>query len=179
MEYVALLRGINVGGNAIIKMADLKKSVEQTGFNNVRTYIQSGNLVFESGDKNLQELTRKLEETLRKAFNYDSWVYLKTGGEYRKSVAAVPDEWKQTDDLRCYIAFLRDGIPVGDVLGQVELKDDIDFVEGGDGVIYMSTRLSGITKSRLTRLITKKVYKDITLRNYNTARKLLALLDGA
>ncbi len=70
-----MLRGINVGGNNIIKMADLKACFERMGFSNVSTYIQSGNVIFESTKKDAARLEKKIETSLSEAFRYDSRVW--------------------------------------------------------------------------------------------------------
>jgi uncharacterized protein (DUF1697 family) len=78
MKYLLLLRGINVGGNNIIKMADLKSCLESAGYSNVKTYIQSGNVIFESDERNVEKLTNEIEELLSKEFNYESKVVIRT-----------------------------------------------------------------------------------------------------
>ena len=75
-HYLALLRGINVGGSNIIKMAALKTCFEGMGFTNVATYIQSGNVLFASAEKNTGKLTRKIEKALSKQFSYKSLVVM-------------------------------------------------------------------------------------------------------
>jgi uncharacterized protein (DUF1697 family) len=65
-----------------------------------------------------------------------------------------------------------------DVIREVELKEGVDSVKAGDGAVYMSTLLSGLTKSGFTRLIAKKIYKDITMRNFNTCQKILTLMQS-
>jgi uncharacterized protein (DUF1697 family) len=177
MRYVALLRGINVGGNSIIKMVDLKSAVEKSGFKNVKTFIQSGNVIFESDEKNPSDITDRLEDTLLKTFQINSQVILRSHAQLKKVVAEVPSDWGKRNDLRRYIAFIREPTTARDVMGEVELKEGVDFVKPGEGVIYLSTLLSGLTRSRFTKLISKKVYRDITIRNYTTVQKLLALME--
>jgi uncharacterized protein (DUF1697 family) len=179
MKYVALLRGINVGGKGIIKMADLKKAVEKCGFTNVVTYIQSGNITFESGEIDANKIAARLEDSLSKEFKFDSLIILKTRQQFEKIISDSPPDWEKRNDMRKYLAFVREPVTAGDVLREIELKEGVDFVAAGDGVLYLSTLLSGLTKSRFTKLINKKVYKDITIRNYTTAQKLLALMQEA
>ena len=81
------------------------------------------------------------------------------------------------NDLRCYIAFVREPITSNDVLKEIETKESVDFVKAGQAVVYMSTKLAGLTKSRFTKLAGKKISKDITIRNYTTVQKLLALTE--
>ena len=176
MKYIALLRGINVGGNAIIKMTDLKKEVEDSGFTHVSTYIQSGNIVFESDQKEIDKITTRLAEALLKKFQFNSGIVVKTHEQLKKIISEVPADWKKRDDLRCYLAFIREPVSAQDVMREIKLKEGVDFAKAGDGVVYLSTLLSGLTKSGFTKLVGTKIYKDITIRNYNTAQKLFAMM---
>jgi uncharacterized protein (DUF1697 family) len=176
MKYVALLRGINVGGKNIIKMAELKKAVEECGFSDVRTYIQSGNIIYESGENNKEKVSNKLEACLLRHFTYDLHVVIRNEEQMKKIISDIPCDWGKCKDLRCYIAFIREPVSEQDVLCEVELKEGIDSIKTGHGVLYMSTLLTGLTQSRFTRLISKKIYKDITIRNYSTVKNLVSLM---
>jgi uncharacterized protein (DUF1697 family) len=90
-QYAALLRGINVGGNNLIKMADLKACFERLGFQNVRTYIQSGNVLFGAQEADQARLVNWLEEALSERFNYTSRVVLRSAAEMKDIVARAPD----------------------------------------------------------------------------------------
>jgi uncharacterized protein (DUF1697 family) len=177
MKYLALLRGINVGGKNIIKMTDLKKSAEKCIFSSVRTYIQSGNILFESEENNTSKIVEKLEIQLLNDYAYNSRIVVKSFEQLKTVIAGVPSDWDKRKDLRCYIAFIGKTVPITGVLREFELQEGIDFIQAGEGVLYMSTLLSGLTRSRLSKIITKEIYKDITIRNYNTARKLLELME--
>ena len=177
MKYLALLRGVNVGGNSIVKMSDLQKAVTTAGFSNVKTYINSGNVIFESEQTDAEKITRTLENILRKTFNVDSRVVLLTAGQLKKVVDEAPDDWKIPGDLRCYVAFLFRQVTPAAVIREIKLKEGVDFVNAGQGVVYMTTLLSGITKSGFTKIIGKPVYKEITMRNFNTVKKLLELME--
>lgn len=157
-------------------MADLKAAVEKRGFTSVRTYIQSGNVIFESEEKDADKIAAKLEESLSRDFRYNSRIILRTYEQFKRALSEIPAEWKKRDNLRCYLAFVREPVTAQDVLREIELRQGVDFIKAGEGVVYMSTLLSGLTKSGFTKLISKKVYQDITMRNYNTAQKLLALM---
>jgi uncharacterized protein (DUF1697 family) len=175
MKYVALLRGINVGKNISIKMADLKQAVSDAGFSEVKTYIQSGNVVFESADKDVIQIESVLQSALYKAFQFDSGIVVLTYEQLKKVLLEVPPDWKMRHDLRCYIAFIKRPATVKDVMRDIELKEGVDSVNEGEIVIYMSSLLSGLTRSRFTKLISKAVYKNITIRNYATTQKIMAL----
>lgn len=177
MKYVALIRGINVGGKSVVKMADLKKVFEKLGFTNVVTYINSGNVIFETKESDSKNLSKVIEQNLTKYFKFDLRIVLVSEKELNSVIKSVPLEWKKRNDLRCYVAFVRKPITPKEVLEVIEPKEEVDSVKLGEGVIYLTTKLEGITKSGFTKLIKTKIYKDITIRNYNTVQKLQGLIN--
>ena len=178
MKYVALLRGINVGGNNIIKMLDLKQVFEKAGYTKVGTLIQSGNVVFESKNEDKQEITTHLEAVLSKAFHYTAKLVIRSHKEFKKIIAEVPNDWKHDTDLRCYILFVKEPVTEKDVEKEIEIKEGIDFFSTGVGVVYMSTKMEGLTKSKFAKFIGKKVYKDVTIRNFKTSRMILEIMEN-
>lgn len=177
MKYVAFLRGINVGGNNIIKMLALKESFEKNGFDNVKTYIQSGNVLFESKETDHKKLTQKIEAMLSKTFNYKARVIIESHEQLKQVIAHAPKEWNTRTDIRCYIGFLSDLVSVEDALKEVEVKEEVDSLQTTPGVLYMTSLLNQLTKSKFNRLASKPIYKEMTIRNYTTTRKLLALME--
>ncbi len=176
MKCVALLRGINVGGNCIIKMADLKDAFIKSGYLHVATYIQSGNVIFETDENDILKTRDVIEKMLSKQFSYNATVVIRTNNELLRIVREVPSLWNTEHDLRRYVAFVREPITPQDLIRDITLKEGVDTVKGGEGVVYMTTKMSEIAKSGFTKLIGKKIYKDITIRNYNTVKKLHALM---
>ncbi len=177
MKYVALLRAINVGGNNRIKMEQLRACFEVGGFQQVMTYIQSGNVIFESEDENRERLTREIEESLSQTFNYPARIVLRSYAEIQKVVEEAPDDWNIKTDLRCNIAFIKEPVTAHEAWQEIVPKEGIDVVTVGHGVLYLSTRLSGLTTSALGKLVSKKIYQDMTIRNYTTTQKLLTLME--
>jgi uncharacterized protein (DUF1697 family) len=178
MKYLALLRGVNVGGNSLIKMADLKTAVEKSGFSKVKTYINSGNVIFESAEKGSAKIAKILEEILGKTFELDSRVTVLTLAQLKNIVKEAPDKWKTSNDLRCYVAFLLADVTPAEVIKEIKLKEGVDFANAGPGVVYMTTLLSGITKSSFSKLVSKPVYQYLTMRNFNTVQKMLELMEA-
>lgn len=176
MKYVALLRGINVGGNAMIKMVDLASAFEKSGYKNVKTYINSGNVIFESDKTNAQSIRNNLEEVLSVTFKLSLRIFVISHDQLKKVLEDVPSDWKKKNDIRCYIAFVLEPKTEKDVLQEIELHEGLDFASSGPGVVYMTTLLSGLIKSKFSKLAGKKIYKDITIRNYTTCQKLLSLM---
>ncbi len=176
MKYVALLRGINVGGNNSIKMEQLRACFEAGGFQQVMTYIQSGNVIFESEDENRERLTREIEERVSQTFNYTARIVVRSYAEIQKVVEESPDDWNNRTDLRCNVAFIKEPVTANEAWQEITPKEGIDVVTIGHGVLYLSTLLSGLTKSALGKLVSKKIYQDMTIRNYTTTQKLLTLM---
>ena len=92
-RYLALLRGINVGGNNVIAKDDLRRCFEDLGFRNVRTYIQSGNIVFRAPEGETGKLTERVESGLSKRFSYAARAIVLSHAGYRAALAAAPAAW--------------------------------------------------------------------------------------
>lgn len=177
MKYVALLRGINVGGNNIIKMLALKEAFEKIGMTHVLTFIQSGNVIFESPEKKSDVLTKKLETMLTKTFSYKARIVVFSHEQLKQVVAKAPKDWKTKTDIRCYVGFLLPPMTAADAVKQIVINEAVDILDTGPGVIYMTTLMSGLTKSGFTKMIGTNIYKEMTIRNLNTTRKLLELME--
>lgn len=177
MKFVALLRGINVGGNTLIKMADLKESFEKEGFTNVVTYINSGNVIFETNEKNTGSICARLEKAVEDRFGYAIKIVVVSHVQLEEIVEKIPPSWKKGEDLRCYVSFIISPTTVDEAYNQIDIKEGVDFLDKGPGVLYMGTTLSGLTKSSFTKLIGKKIYKEMTMRNLNTVRKILEIME--
>src|SRR6185503_11509658 len=96
--FVALLRGVNVGGNNIISMKALKESFEKSGFTHVSTYINSGNVIFTAKEVDPRKLERKIEQLLAKEFQLGGKVVVRSVAEMAKLVESLPSSW--TGDSR-------------------------------------------------------------------------------
>ena len=105
--YVALLRAINVGGSSVMTMADLKAQFEAVGFANVRTYIQSGNVLFEAPEESTSRLAEWAEQQLRAGLGYASQVFVLTPQQLAAAAANNPFDPRVSDGaMRCHIMFL-------------------------------------------------------------------------
>jgi len=107
IQYVALLRGINVGGNNLIKMPALKACFEEQGFSDVATYIQSGNVLFKASQPDAPTLTRRIEKALQKQFSYQATAVVRSHAQLRKIVKNAPKRFGQEPaKYRCDVLFL-------------------------------------------------------------------------
>jgi uncharacterized protein (DUF1697 family) len=178
-KYLALLRGINVGGNNIIKMTDLKSCFEKLGFNNVLTYIQSGNVVFTSDIKDKNKLTKKIEHALTERFNYKALVVVITHRELKKVIDEAPHGFgKDADAFRYDVLFVKEPSRPDDTMKVISTREGVDRAYAGKSVLYFSRLISKASQSRLTKIVALPVYKNITIRNWNTTTKLLALMEN-
>lgn len=178
-KYLALLRGINVGGNNIIKMSALKACFEEMGFSDVVTFIQSGNVIFACSEKNTSFLCKNIEEVLSKKFAYKACVVLITSDDLIGAVQHAPKDFgKDSSKYRYDVIFLKEPLTASNVIKGVPFKEGVDTVHAGRGVLYFSRLISKVTQSRLSKIITLPIYKSMTIRNWNTTTKLLKLLEN-
>jgi uncharacterized protein (DUF1697 family) len=175
--YVALLRGINVGGKNIIKMADLRACFEEHGYDDVATYIQSGNVVFGKRGARAADLTRAIEEMLAARFSYEATVMLLSRPQLKKIVSSAPAGFGEEPELYRYdVIFLQAGLTPKAALANVATNPNVDTAHAGPGALYFSRLISKASKSRLSKLASKPVYQRMTIRNWNTTTKLLSMM---
>lgn len=177
-RYVALLRGINVGGKNLVAMAALKAWFEGEGFREVATYIQSGNVLFTAGERSA-ELVPRLEAGLARAFGHDASVVLRSREQLRKVVQGAPPGFGARPALYRYDAiFLKEPLTAAAALAAAPRNPEVDRVSAGQGVLYYSRLVAEASRSRMSRITGLAMYKQMTIRNWNTTTALLARLEG-
>lgn len=179
-SYLVLLRGINVGGKNKLAMTELTRCLQEQGFKNVTTYIQSGNVVLES-DLGASTLGPQVEALLTKNFKLDSAlikVLVLTKDQLQAVINHKPLGFgEQPEKYHSDVVFLM-GIDAAQALAVFKPREGVDRVWPGRGVIY-SQRLSALrTKSRLSAIVGTPAYQFMTIRNWNTTTKLLSLMLG-
>jgi uncharacterized protein (DUF1697 family) len=176
VRYVALLRGINVGGKTLVKMADLKTCVEGIGVDNVSTFIASGNVLFESGERDAAKLQTKVERAIEKRFRLPVNVVVLNRASYARIVKAIPKAWIGDASIRANVAFLRPGTDAKGVVRELDPDPAIEQVKAVRGAILWATKRTALNRSVMRKLIAGAVYKEMTVRNLNTTLKLHELL---
>jgi uncharacterized protein (DUF1697 family) len=176
VRYVALLRGINVGGKTLIKMADLKRCIEELGFERVSTYIASGNVLFESGERDSAKVERKIERSLEQRFRLPVKVVVLDRAAYSRIVNAIPQSWEGDASLRANVAFVRRGTEAKQVVRELEPDSASEEVKAINGAILWATKRNAVHRSTMRKLIGGAAYKELTVRNLNTTLKLHELL---
>ncbi len=177
-RYVALLRGINVGGKNLIKMAELKACFEAHGFCDVSTYIQSGNVLFRSAEAGGAALTRRIEQALAATFDYRASVVLRSRKQLQQTVTRAPDGFgARPAKYRYDVIFLKEPLTASAAMKHVLTKQGVDQAHAGIGVLYFSRRISKASQSRLSRLVSLPIYQSMTIRNWNTTTTVLRLME--
>ncbi len=175
MKFIAILRGINVGGKRKILMKDLREQLTDAGFGDVKTYIQSGNVIFEySGVESTLEIAARLERIIEELYDFNVPVIVWTAEELRLAVDSNP----YTADYRAdclHLTFLKEK-PDNTVLAEIEDYDfppDLYRISGNKVFIYCAGRYSD---SRLTNnFFEKKLKVNATTRNWKTVLELAEL----
>lgn len=177
MQYVALLRGINVGGKNLIKMAALKTCLESAGFGDVATYIQSGNVLFAAPASKPDALTGRLEKALVATFHYPASLVLRTQKQMQDIIDSAPRGFgAQPTKYRYDVIFLKAPLTASTAVKTVPVKPGVDEAQAGPGVLYFSRLVAKASQSRLSRIVSMPIYKSMTIRNWNTTTKLLTMM---
>jgi uncharacterized protein (DUF1697 family) len=177
MIYVALLRGINVGGNNKISMKELKESFEKIGLQSVTTYINSGNVVFEDETNGKEELEALLNQMILTDFQLNISVLVRSLKEFAVLMRKVPEHWENDGEMKCDVLFLADSVDGEETLERLTIKPGIDTVVYVPGAILWSVERKNVTKSGLMKIVGTELYKQMTVRNVNTTRKLYDIMN--
>ena len=172
-KYIALLRGINVSGQKLIKMADLKVYLSELKFSNIRTYIQSGNVVFEASDSDEIALAKLIENKIAEKYQFEVPTMIRTQQEMLDVIARNPLEIDEQNDFsKPYVIFLENE-PAKDLVEKVMAfnSDKELFQIIGREVFIQYKNGAGTTKLTNT-FFESKLKTKATSRNWNTVNKL-------
>lgn len=178
--YLALLRGINVGGKNKVPMAGLKALLEEIGLEDVSTYIASGNAMFRS-KLAAKTIARKIEDGLTSTFKLDDElvkVLVLSHAELKAVIDKRPKGFgDQPDKYHSDAVFLMD-IDRDEAFALFKPRDGVDRVWPGEAMIYSQRLSAERTKSRLSKIMESSLYKSMTIRSWQTTKKLLELLEA-
>jgi uncharacterized protein (DUF1697 family) len=177
-RYVALLRGINVGGRNPVPMAELRAAFEAEGHGGVSTYIQSGNVLFET-DAPSGSLEDDLEAALVRHFGFPLVVVVRSHRQLRTIVDKAPDGFGgDPGTYHSDVIFLKAPLSSRQAMRVVVQRDGVDQAWGGAGVLYFARVSARRTQSRMSRIVGTPEYQRMTIRNWATTTRVLGLLDG-
>ena len=181
MEYVALLRGINVGGNNKVVMSELRAQIAAEGFGHVRTYINSGNLLFETAaDASREDVAQTVEDILARHYDFPIRLALLTAQDYLAQLAELPDWWHGEVARRDALFYTRG-------LDHDHVRERIEAMELGDEAVHFGEHAvfwgkfdekSFLKTAYHKRLLREKFYRQVTIRSGSTVEKIAAMLSG-
>ncbi len=175
MKFIALLRGINVGGNNKVAMADLKSCFEKAGFKNVVTYINSGNVIFESTQADTAKLVQICEAAIEEQFGFKILCAVITAHDLQNAVQNAP-QWWNNGDAKHNALFVIAPATAAEIMAEVgAAKPDYEKVAAYETIIFWSAPLATFGRTRYSKIVGTKAYKSITIRNANTTLKLVEL----
>ena len=177
MEYVALLRGINVGGNNKVVMSELREQVEAAGFGHVRTYINSGNLLFEA-EAPREDVAQAVEDILARHYDFPIRLALLTGQDYLAQLDELPDWWHGEVARRDALFYTRG-------LDRDLVRERIEAMELGDEAVHFGEHAvfwgkfdenTFLKTAYHKRLLREDFYRQVTIRSGSTVEKIASML---
>jgi uncharacterized protein (DUF1697 family) len=181
MKYLALLRGINVGGNNRVAMNQLRLCFEELGFKNVATYINSGNVIFETAETNEVELVKKIEHKIEDQFGFKVVVMVISKTNFKNAMQNRPSWWGEGDSkkLRSDAMFVIAPTTAQEVLQELKIEPGSpDKLSEHGQVIFWTLPMENYNKSVVPKIIGTPIYKRVTLRSSTTTKKLLTLMEA-
>ena len=172
--YIALFRGINVGGNNVLPMKELVALLEKIGSQNVKTYIQSGNAVFQNKEKNASLLSNRISVAIKKSHGFEPHVLLLKPEEMESAVASNPFPEAESEPKTLHLFFLSSMPENPDFDALESIKSDRERFALKDGVFYLHTP-DGIGRSKLAANAEKLLGVSMTGRNWRTVCKVIAM----
>ena len=177
-KFLALLRGVNIGGNRVIRKEELCALFAAFGCHRVRSYIQSGNILFDSDD-DVRQLTAMTQQTLSAHFKLATTAVVISRRQYQSAVASAPADWGADPQLEHHALFVLGNASPQKLLAQLPPpKTDLETVAAGKRAIFWSANRKRLSQTTLTKLVSSPAYKQTTMRSHRTVFKLLALLKG-
>ncbi len=177
MQYLALLRGINVGGKNIVPMEQLKSCFQKMGYENVLTYIQSGNVLFSSRSRSAKKLSGQIESAIANQFTIQSQVFCISATEYFHELECAHSRFGKDKNCKHNAMFIVDASKPTDILAKIGSPvKGIETVSHGSRTLFWTANKNQIGKTAMMKISKSPVYRKLTVRNHNTAFKLAELL---
>jgi len=176
VTYVALLRGINVGGKNPVDMKRLKATFERAGMAGVITYINSGNVIFRHPSPDARALATTLERAIAADFGLEIKVLLCDGAAVIALAAALPDQWVNDAETKCDALFLWEDVDEPGLVERLPIRPGIDEIRYAPGALLWRAERQNLARSGILKLSRTDLYQRMTVRNCNTLRKLADLV---
>lgn len=176
MKYIALLRGVNVGGSNKLSMPDLKAAFMRAGFSDAATYINSENVLFSSPETDLVDLTGRCQALIRNEFRLDIAVRIVPAEELRAALEHAPSWWNAEPEAKHNAIFVIPPATAEDVFKQAgAIKPEYERVDFYGRVIFWTAPVKTFSKTRWSKIVGTAAYRSVTIRNASTAVALSKL----
>ncbi len=176
-DYVALLRGVNVGGKNKVAMAELRQVFEGLGFCEVQSYINSGNIIFRASRVDIPKMISDIECAIEARFGFAVRVALLDSSEYIEAIESAPAWWGESANTKHNALFMLSPATAQRVLDEVGATDDAyEMIASCGEVVFWSAPMETSSRTRLAKIVNKELYSLITVRNANTCHKIAALM---
>lgn len=175
MKYIALLRGINVGGNNKVAMPELRRCFEEAGFTNVVTYINSGNVIFESTKRSIPKIRNICEASIERQFGFHVICAIISSDALKKALDNAPTWWGSGEAKHNALFAIAPKTAEEIVAEMGDTKPEYEMVAAHHPIIFWSAPLKTFHRTRYSKIVGTKLYHSITVRNNNTTKKLAAL----
>ena len=172
--YIAFFRGINVGGNNVLPMKELVTLLENLGSQNVKTYIQSGNAVFQNEEEDALLLSNRIRAAIKKSHGFEPQVLMLEPEEVERAVGSNPFPEAESEPKTLHVHFLASMPKNPDLEALERIKGDRERFVLEDGVFYLHAP-DGIGRSKLAAKIEKLLGVATTGRNWRTVCKILVM----
>jgi len=163
---------VNVGGKGIVSMAAIKEALVAIGLSDVRTYINSGNVIFSAPSTDVPRLTAQIEKALEQHTGMAINVLVMDHKTLKKMVGAIPRDWVDDKTMRTYVLLLWKELDDRGILERLPVKPGIDELKYTPGAVVWRVDRVNVSRSQMNRIVGTPMYKKITIRSANTMRKL-------
>ena len=174
-RYIAFLRGINISGKNKISMAELKNNFEKLGFEEVKTYLNSGNVIFLSDEENIGKLTIQIETMIKEYFGFDIPIFCISQEELEDILQNAPDWWgNENKEIYDNLIFIMPPATFSDVFNEIgEPKEELEKIRNYKDVIFWSFSRKDYQKTNWwSKTASTNISGKLTIRTANTVRKL-------
>ena len=177
MKYIALLRGVNISGKNKIAMSKLKKEFTNLGFKEVTTYLNSGNIIFESDINNKNEIINNIPIMIKDKFEFDIPTYVTTSQELEELMSNSPEWWgKDNKEIYDNIIFIIPPTTYKEVFAAIGSPNEYEKIQEYKNNIFWSFDLKNYRKSNWwSKTASTEISNSITIRTANTMRKILEI----
>jgi uncharacterized protein (DUF1697 family) len=172
VTYVAFLRAVNVGGKGIVSMATIKEALIALGLSDVRTYINSGNIIFSTRPSDAPQLTVRIEKALEQQTGMPIKVLVMDHKALKKMVDSIPRNWVDDQTMRTYVLLLWEELDDRSIVDRLPIKPGVDELKYTPGAVVWRVDRKNVGRSHMNRIVGTPLYQKITIRSANTMRKL-------